>query len=319
MNNQSLQENILSTLLDTIPDLFYVMDSDLRFTHINTTMLDIFSLSRENVIGKTAAEVWHGEYAEEFNNWNVKVVSGRQMIAREEYIVDPKGSVRTFDTIRMPIWFDGEINGVLGIARDITEYKEREKAAEDSYEYAKRLSDSLVRITKSSALTVGDVEAAAMVIAQEGCTTLNVRSAGAWKLSDDENVLHNISYYIAETGRHSVADDYHMDNDPKYATKLRTQRLIVTENISAYEYEINDQYNVGLCAYLEAPVYTSGKLYGVISIEQNRCDEYPDGREWTLEEQSYASSLADMMALAIASSDRRIAYERLAKMHVKEE
>jgi len=241
------------------------------------------------------------------------------MIAREEYIVDNTGKARTYDTIRMPIWADGEISGVLGIARDITEYKEREKAAEDSYEYAKRLSDSLIRITKSSAITIGDLGAAAMVITQEGCVTLNIRSAGVWKLADDESVLHNISYYVAATGRHSIASDYSMDNDPKYAGKLKTQRLIVTENISAYDYEINDQYNVGLCAYLEAPIYASGKLYGVISIEQDRTDEYPDGRAWTLEEQNYVSSLADMMSLAIASTDRRIAYEKLEQTQVGNE
>jgi len=304
MDNQSLQDNILSTLLDTIPDMFYAQDIELRFTHINAAMLEVFGLKRENVIGKTAGEVWHGEFAEDFLNWNRRVISERQMIAREEYIVDTTGSVGTYDTIRMPIWYDGDINGVLGIAHDITEYKKREKAAEDSYEYVKLMNESLMRITKSSALSVGDLEAAAMVITQEGCTTLNVRSAGVWRLAEDESALHSISYYIAETGRHIKADDYDMNNDPKYAVKLKTQRLIVTDNISAYEYEVNDQYNVGLCAYLEAPVYAGGKLYGAISIEQNRCDEYPDGREWTLEEQSYASSLADMMALAIARSEK---------------
>jgi len=318
MDNQSLQENILSALLDTIPDMFYAKNSDLQFTHINNAMLEVFGLKRENVIGKTADEVWHGDYAEEFSNWNIKVINGRQIIAREEYIVDTKGVARTFDTIRIPVWADGEISGVLGVARDITEYKEREKAAEDSYEYTRLLNESLVRITRSSALTVGDLEAAAMFIAQEGCTTLNVRSSGVWRLAADESALNNISYYVAETGKHSIAEDYSMDNDPKYAGKLKTQRLIVTGNISAYDYEVNDQYNVGLCAYLEAPVYASGKLYGVISIEQNRCDMYPDGREWTLEEQSYASSLADMMALAIAGSERRIAYEKLLESRANE-
>jgi len=318
MDNNSLQENILSTLLDTIPDMFYAQNLEYQFTHINTAMLDIFGLNRENVIGFTAYDVWHGDYADEFNSWNIKVINGRQIIAREEYIFDTKGVVHTFDTIRIPIWKDGEIDGVLGIARDITEYKEREKAAEDSYEYAKLLSESLARITKSSAIAIGDLDAAAMVIAQEGCTTLNVRSSGVWRLSDDESVLQCISYYIADTGRHTIADDYSMDNDPKYAAKLKTQRLIVTDNISAYEYEVNDQYNVGLCAYLEAPIYASGKLYGVISIEQNRCEEYPDGREWTLEEQSYASSLADMMALAIASTERRLAYEKIAQARKSE-
>jgi len=318
MDNHSLQENILSTLLDTIPDLFYAKDLELRFTHVNNAMLDVFGLKRENVIGKTDDEVWHGEYAEEFRNWNHRVVSERQMIAREEYVMDVTGTIRTYDTIRMPIWIDGEISGVLGIARDVTDYKEREKAAADSLEYAKLVSESLVRITKSSAIAIGDLEAAAMIVTQEGCITLNVRSCGVWRLASDESVLHNISYYVAETGRHTIAEDYNMDNDPKYAAKLKTQRLIVTDNISAYEYEVNDQYNVGLCAYLEAPVYASGKLYGVVSIEQNRCDEYPDGREWTLEEQSYASSLADMIALAIAGHERRVAYEKMAEERNKE-
>ena len=308
-----LQDNILSTLLDAIPDLFYAKDLELRYTHVNNAMIDLYDLKKEEFIGRTNDEIWKpGDVTEDFDMWNRKVINEKQMIAREEYIADATGAVRTYDTIRMPIWANGEICGVLGIARDVTEYKEREKSVADSYEYARMLNESLVRITRSQAITVGDLEAAAMLIAQEGCTSLMVRSCGIWRLASDESVLHSISYYTAASGKHSIADDYNMENDPKYAGKLKTQRLIVTSNINAYDYEVNDPYNVGLCAYLESPIYASGKLYGVISIEQNRCDKYPDGREWTLEEQYYASSLADIMALAIASNERRIAYEKNA-------
>ncbi|MCL2628524.1 MAG: response regulator [Oscillospiraceae bacterium] len=312
-DNQSLQENILSTLLDTIPDLFYAKDLDMRYTHVSNAMVNFYDLTREDFIGKTNDEIWHGgEISEHFDEINHKVVDEKQMVVREEYIANSYGEVRSFNTTRMPIWVNGEISGVVGIGSDVTEYKDREKAIANSFEYAKLLSESLVRITRSPAITIGDLETVAMLIAQEGCTALNVRSAGVWRLAPSGTALRCISYYHSGTGKHSVAEDYDMESNPKYTSRLKTQRLIVVNNVNAYEYEVDDPYNVGLCAYLEAPIYAGGKLYGVISIEQNRSDDYPDGREWTLEEQSYASSLADMMALAVASFEKRVAYEKIA-------
>ena len=60
-----------------------------------------------------------------------------------------------------------------------------------------------------------------------------------------------------------------------------------------------------LCALLEAPIRIDGKLVGTVCIEQYSCERYPAGRQWMIEEQNFASSLADLMALAISGFGRR--------------
>jgi PAS domain S-box-containing protein len=48
-----------------------------------------------------------------------------------------------------------------------------------------------------------------------------------------------------------------------------------------------------------------GEVVGVVCIEQDTCEEFPERRDWTIEEQNFASSLADFVALAMESAKRR--------------
>jgi PAS domain S-box-containing protein len=65
---------------------------------------------------------------------------------------------------------------------------------------------------------------------------------------------------------------------------------------------------------LDAPIRVGGKLAGVVCIEQDFCQEFPKERAWTLEEQNFASSLADFIALAVESAERRTLMRRTEAM-----
>jgi PAS domain S-box-containing protein len=54
-----------------------------------------------------------------------------------------------------------------------------------------------------------------------------------------------------------------------------------------------------------------GKLVGVVCIEQDRSPEFPSKRVWSVEEQNFASSLADFVALAMESAQRRLLMRRM--------
>ena len=126
----------LTTLFDTIPDLLYTKGMDLRFTYVNRAMLENYRLKSEDVIGKKEEEIWSaGELEKSFDVLNEKIIKDKQMIKQVESIADVDGNSRIYETLRIPIMVDGKMTSVLGMARDISDYKEMERKAETANRY----------------------------------------------------------------------------------------------------------------------------------------------------------------------------------------
>ncbi|MCL2805723.1 MAG: ATP-binding protein [Treponema sp.] len=188
--------------------------------------------------------------------------------------------------------------------------EEQTRDLAEKYKYAHKLSDTLAGITKVPAISGGIIKEAADVIAQRGGVALNTNRVSVWNVTETSQVLTNIACYDCATGRHSVQDDFHLTPHKEYAKALKTERLIVTNDVKASRYDITiGGYYPNLCAMLDAPIHVEGKLVGAVCVEQDLCERYPKRREWTIEEQSFVSSLADLMALTISGFERRKARE----------
>jgi len=179
---------------------------------------------------------------------------------------------------------------------------------ESSYEYAHKLSDALAKITKLSALSSGTLKEAASVVAQEGCFALGTNRIGIWSAASEKaQSLKNLAYYDNDSKSCVVQDDFDLKDRLPYMKLLISERLITindarSPDILPYLTDWCDPY---MCSMLDAPIRVDGKLAGVVRIEQDRTDKYPEKRIWTIEEQNFASSLADFMAIAIGSAERR--------------
>ncbi len=180
--------------------------------------------------------------------------------------------------------------------------------------YANKLSNALAQITKTPALTAGILEDAANVIAKEGCVALNTHRVGIWRMlhGTESKELKSISSYDSETDIHTIQDDFPLAERPTYVDLLDSERLIVISDAhnTTVLPNLTDTYGPNICSLLDAPIRVGGKLVGVVCIEQDRCEEYQSKREWTIQEQTFASSLADFVALAMESSERRLLMRR---------
>jgi signal transduction histidine kinase/CheY-like chemotaxis protein len=187
----------------------------------------------------------------------------------------------------------------------LDEHKAREN--ENRSEKNILLNKALANISKSSALYSGILKDAADVIAQDACYALNTHRIGIWSIDHTAEALKSISYFEAATGDHSVQDDFDLSMCSEYSELLVSERLIIINDIRKPNplSNIVDVYNPNVCSLLDAPIRIDGKPVGVICTEQERCEAYPEKREWTVEEQNFVSSLADLMSLSITNADRR--------------
>ncbi len=122
-----LQErDLLNTLMDSIPDTIYFKDTASRFTRINKAQAKVLGVSKpEDAIGKTDLDFQPPELAKSFYAEEQEIIkTGIPLIDRVEFNPTPEGRQRWFSASKVPILDqNGQVIGIVGVSRDITERK----------------------------------------------------------------------------------------------------------------------------------------------------------------------------------------------------
>jgi PAS domain S-box-containing protein len=140
--NKVLEEerNFLRTLIDNIPDYIYFKDRNSRFITVNKHLMEVFKTSNlDDIIGKTEADFYPEEYAVNYIKDDKQILkTGRSIIDKEEPGINSEGKFIHLLTSKVPFKDpDGEIAGIIGIARDVTESKEIEIKLKEQANYLK--------------------------------------------------------------------------------------------------------------------------------------------------------------------------------------
>jgi PAS domain S-box-containing protein len=119
------ERDLLNTLMDSIPDTIYFKDQSSRFTRINKAQVSVLGVNDPGeAIGKTDLDFQSPELANVFYAEEQEIIrTGKPMIDRIEFNPTADGRPRWFSATKVPIFDrDGQINGIVGISRDITEH-----------------------------------------------------------------------------------------------------------------------------------------------------------------------------------------------------
>ena len=101
-------------------EFIYLKDTDLRYTHCNKAMERMFGRPRDEIIGRTAADLYGEVYREEIDEVDRKVLSGQSV--QGSYTRTVQGTTRVISTSKSPVYdAAGKVVGVCGVSRDITE------------------------------------------------------------------------------------------------------------------------------------------------------------------------------------------------------
>ncbi|QCU90894.1 EAL domain-containing protein [Thiomicrorhabdus sediminis] len=121
-------QNLQRTLLDNLPDLVWLKDGNGFYLDCNTQFEKLIGKRREQIIGHSDFQLVSHQAAQNMRTEDLKSIAKGSAITNEEHVVYADGSEVEIETIKAPLFdYQGDLIGVLGVGRDITERKHYEE------------------------------------------------------------------------------------------------------------------------------------------------------------------------------------------------
>lgn len=124
------QKNILRTIIDAVPEVIFYKDKESRFIGYNKKFEEFYNKRGvTEIIGKSDMEIYGDkETAAKFIELDKKIMSTKKAKYYEDRVKDENGKEKIEENVKIPVINDdGEVWGVVGLSRDITERKNMEK------------------------------------------------------------------------------------------------------------------------------------------------------------------------------------------------
>ncbi len=121
------QASLIHSLLDSIPDLIFFKNTEQVYLGCNPGFVKFAGRPKHEIVGKTDHDLFDKKIADFFQEQDRLMLLERKPRHNEEWVTYPNGRKVLLDTMKTPYWGPaGELFGVLGISRDITELKRAE-------------------------------------------------------------------------------------------------------------------------------------------------------------------------------------------------
>lgn len=311
----------LRALFAAMTDLVIVYDKDGQFLKIVSTHPTQLISPESEQIGKTAHEIMPEDQAD-------LVVQGIQQALQTGQVVNVEYCLIVDN---QELWFSANVSPlspetVIWVARDVSEQKSREAerlqaeaALHRSDRQVRKQNRVLLELAKSTVLNEGNLEAALQQITEAATRTLEVERASVWRFNDTHTTLQCLDLYQRSPNQHTSGTQLTAADFPIYFNALEEEVTLAADTVQTdpRTHELVDSYltTTGITSLLDTPIRSGGHTIGVICLEQ-----VGQNHHWTVEEQSFARSIADLIALGIAAQSRRrtevalnISQEKFAK------
>jgi PAS domain S-box-containing protein len=164
-------EKFLRQVIDDLPYLIFVKDSQGKYIFVNKAMVMLSNISQENIIGKSDFDLFgQKSVAENCQLSDRKVIDTKQEISEEEVFINNEGQKFWFYTIKKPLISENGDTYILGITINITE---RKKALEEVL-IAKGISEESIK-AKENFISIMSHEIRTPINAVVGITNLLLR------------------------------------------------------------------------------------------------------------------------------------------------
>ncbi len=199
-------EELLHTLIDSMPDIVCFKDGEGRWLEANKFDLELFELTNINYIGKKDSDL--AQYSDFYRDAFLgcedsdEIAWKAQTISRgEETIPKKDGTFLIFDIIKVPLFYpDGERKGLVVIGRDITGRKMSERALLESETKYRKIFENVQDVFYQANLEGKIVEISPSIERYTGHTRENLIGADITELYYNPSDRERLLYYLNKLG-----------------------------------------------------------------------------------------------------------------------
>ncbi len=186
----------------------------------------------------------------------------------------------------------------------------RKKAEQILKRRAEQIIHHQGTLLKLEKMAGNDLSSILKKITEEDAKTLTIERVSIWLFDPKRSRLICEDLYKRSENIHERIGIITVQDYPKYFQALEGSRIVAANDArkDARTNEFLTKYlePLGITSMMDVPIRLHGKIVGVI------CHEHIGPiREWTLEEQDFAASIADMISLKLEAAERRKAEQAL--------
>ncbi|MFH0736368.1 MAG: PAS domain S-box protein [bacterium] len=113
-------EEMLRAIYDNAKDIIFIKNSNFEYTVVNKAFAELHQKSIKEIIGVTDKKILNSNELNYINSIDIRVLNGESVDEQHSFIINNKSTV--IHTVKSPLFNkNGEIIGICGIGRDITE------------------------------------------------------------------------------------------------------------------------------------------------------------------------------------------------------
>jgi PAS domain S-box-containing protein len=285
------QSRFLEVTLSSIPDYVYAFNREGRFAYVNESMLSMFGLTSDEMLGKNLTDLnYPADLAARLNSHINQIFRTGERIEDEVLYTSPSGVSAFLGFIWGPVMAeDGSIEMVVGVSRDTSErrrWEERLRENEERQVFLLKLSDALRPLAKTADIQSG----ASQLVGQY----LRVNRAAYAEVQGDEMIIRGPYVNgVALLPERFPTEAFGQSLGTAY---LPGETLVVNDvendpNFSEYERAHNG--GVQNAAFVVVTLVKEGVLVGAFGINNSA------PRNWTINEISLIEDVAERTWAAI--------------------
>jgi PAS domain S-box-containing protein len=215
---------------------------------------------------------------------------------------------------RVVAW-DGE-PAILAMFHEISEQVAAETTLKASERRLVAQSDALTALTARYTNPADRLHNRLRVILQTSADALRVERMSMWRFDEERSIIRCAGLHLRTGGRYESGSVLHRRDALAYFEAIERERVVAADEARTdpRTREFSDWYLVpnGIGAMLDVPLRHDNTTVGVLCAEH-----VGDARAWTVDEQNFAISVANLIVVALVEEERRVALARLAESEAR--
>ena len=313
-NQLQVSKNFSESVLDSMHEGLIVLNADLTCIRVNKAYLDMTGYKESEIVGtKQPFPHWPPEHYKTFRKY---VSLGLQGVFNKSQLTFKKANGDRFEAAVANAKITNSQEKTIGYVSTFVDISERLKFQNELKDKSERALNRKNVILKLVNLIGEDFDKVLKNIISSAAQALEVNRVSIWKFNEDETQIQCLSAYHLQGDEFKNSEELETKNYPNYFKKLYDKKIVKINDCANSDFN-NDYKNsyldkFGITSMLDVFVKGLKKPFGVLCFEH-----LDDIREWTPEEEQFATTVAGLVSLAIENAERTKIQKKLIETNKK--